>query len=130
MKLLLDTHAFLWMINDDYSHLRGKTATELFLDENNQLFLSMASVWEMAIKVRLGKLDLHQPLAELIPTQTKLNNIELLDIKLEHTLQTLEIPFHHKDPFDRLIIAQSQDENMTLLSVDSNFAEYDIKQIW
>jgi PIN domain nuclease of toxin-antitoxin system len=130
MKLLLDTHAFLWMINDDYAYLRGKNATQLFLDENNTLFLSLASVWEMAIKVKLGKLDLKQPLVDFIPEQLAINDIQLLDIQLPHVLKTMELPFHHRDPFDRLIIAQAQAEEMTLLSVDNIFIAYDIKLIW
>lgn len=67
MKLLLDTHAFLWLINDDYASLRGKAAVDLFLADDSMPFLSLASVWEMAIKIRLGKFDLQQPLAEFIP---------------------------------------------------------------
>lgn len=91
--LLLDTHAFLWLLNDDYDHLRGKTAKNLFLDENNTLFFSLASVWEMAIKISLGKLKINQALADFIPEQLAINNIQLLDIRFEHLLKTMDLPF-------------------------------------
>jgi len=130
MKLLLDTHAFLWLLNDDYDHLRGKTAEKLFLDENNALYFSLASVWEMAIKISLGKLNLNQDLDAFIPEQLAINNIQLLDIRFEHVLKTMELPFHHRDPFDRLIIAQTFIEEMTLLSTDNIFAAYDVRHVW
>ena len=130
MKLLLDTRAFLWLLNDDYEHLRGKTAKKLFLDENNMLFFSLASVWEMAIKIKLGKLNISQGLADFIPEQLATNSIQLLDIRFEHVLKTMDLPFHHRDPFDRLIIAQTFIEEMTLLSVDSIFAAYDVRHVW
>jgi PIN domain nuclease of toxin-antitoxin system len=130
MKLLLDTHAFLWLINDDYAHLRGSKAVELFLANDAQPFLSLASVWEMAIKTRLGKLALEQPLDSFIPQQLQRNQIELLPINFEHILQTLQLPFHHRDPFDRLLIAQAISEEMTLLSADGAFSAYNVKQVW
>ena len=130
MRLLLDTHSLLWMLNDDYGHLRGKTAKQLFLDENNSLFFSLASVWEMAIKIKLGKLDLKQPIADFILEQLAINGIQLLDIQLTHILKTMELPFHHRDPFDRLIIAQSQAEQMILLSADNIFTAYDVELAW
>lgn len=130
MKLLLDTHAFLWLINDDYAHLRGKKAVELFLDNETIPFLSLASVWEMAIKIRLGKFESQQPLADFIPQQLQRNRIELLPIGFEHVLYTMTLPFHHRDPFDRLLIAQASIENMTLLSVDNAFTAYDVACVW
>ncbi len=130
MKLLLDTHAFLWLINDDFAHLRGNKAVELFLANDTQAFLSLASVWEMAIKIRLGKLALQQPLADFIPQQLQRNQMELLPIGFEHILQTLQLPFHHRDPFDRLLIAQAISEEMTLLSADGAFSAYNVKQVW
>ncbi|MEI7869830.1 MAG: type II toxin-antitoxin system VapC family toxin [Candidatus Methylumidiphilus sp.] len=130
MKLLLDTHAFLWLLNDDYASLRGKAAVDLFLADDSMPFLSLASVWEMAIKIRLGKFDLQQPLAEFIPQQLERNQIELLPIGLGHIVQTMALPFHHRDPFDRLLIAQAMVEDMTLLSSDTAFDEYDVKRVW
>lgn len=130
MKLLLDTHAFLWLINDDYAHLRGESAAQLFLDERNSLFFSLASVWELAIKVRLGKIDLVRPFDAFIPEQLMLNRVQLLDISLEHVLKTMALPFHHRDPFDRLIIAQAMFEDMTLLSADAAFPSYEVKLAW
>lgn len=130
MKLLLDTHAFLWLLNDDYDYLRGKAAKQLFLDENNSLFFSLASVWEMPIKVSLGKLDIQQPLADFLLEQLAINNITLLEIDFKHVLKTMELPFHHRDPFDRLLIAQTIIEDMVLLSVDSAFDAYDVGHVW
>ena len=130
MKLLLDTHAFLWLINDDYAHLRGKASVELFLAADTQAFLSLASVWEMAIKIRLGKFELQQPLVDFIPEQLQRNQIELLPIGFEHIVQTMQLPFHHRDPFDRLLIAQAMIEEMTLISVDGAFSDYEVKRVW
>ena len=110
--------------------MRGNKAVELFLANDTQAFLSLASVWEMAIKIRLGKLALQQPLADFIPQQLQRNQMELLPIGFEHILQTLQLPFHHRDPFDRLLIAQAISEEMTLLSADGAFSAYNVKQVW
>lgn len=102
----------------------------MFLDENNSLFFSLASVWEMAIKVSLGKLDIQQPLADFLLEQLAINDITLLEIDFKHVLKTMELPFHHRYPFDRLLIAQTIIEDMVLLSVDSAFDAYDVRHVW
>ena len=103
MKLLLDTHSFIWFIEDNLSlSLRVRTLIE---EPTSEVLLSVASVWEMAIKVSLGRLQLSQPFELFIPHQLLLNDITLLDITLNHTLKIATLPFHHRDPFDRLLIA-------------------------
>ena len=103
MNLLLDTHAFLWFIEG--SERFSATARDLIEDSANQPFLSAASLWEMAIKLSLGRLHLGRPFEELIPKQMRLNGIQLLGIELEHVTPVTTLPFHHRDPFDRLIVA-------------------------
>ncbi len=128
MNILLDTHAFLWFIagSDELSD----KARELIEDENNRIFLSAASLWEMAIKVSLGKLTLSEPFETLIPEQLALNGLEILDITIAHTTQVASLPFHHRDPFDRLIIAQALEEQLPVISVDNAFDEYGVTRIW
>lgn len=105
MRLLLDTHSFLWFIGGNTS--LSPTARMLIEDANNQPMLSMASLWEMAIKLSIGKLSLGQPFETLIPKQMQLNGIELLQIEMAHVVVVAQLPFHHRDPFDRLLIAQA-----------------------
>jgi PIN domain nuclease of toxin-antitoxin system len=128
MKLILDTHAFLWFIMG--SSRLSKKARELMENSNNERLLSIASLWEMAIKVSLGKLTLAAPFEVLIPQQLKLNGIELLNIKMEHTATVAMLPFYHRDPFDRLLIAQCMVERLPLLSADESMDNYPIKRIW
>lgn len=119
MQLLLDTHIFLWFIAGN--PLLSAYARSLIEDLNNDRFLSMASVWEMAIKVSTGKITLAQPLEQLIPYQVQRNKITLLPVELSHVVQVSKMPFHHRDPFDRLIIAQGLTEAMPVISVDAIF---------
>jgi len=128
MNVLLDTHAFIWL--DTNPEKLSKTAMDACQNVDNPLFISMASVWEMQIKVQLGKLDLRIPLAEMLKVQQQENDLIVLGITLEHIYQLQNLPFHHNDPFDRLIIAQSSLENMTLVSADGKFKHYDISVLW
>ncbi|MFH1859672.1 MAG: type II toxin-antitoxin system VapC family toxin [bacterium] len=128
MKLLLDTHSFLWFIGGN-SKL-SSTARTTLEDTFNQLFLSVASLWEMAIKVSLGKLIILQPFEILIPHQLKLNGIKLLEIKVQHVAIVSKLPFHHRDPFDRLLIAQAIAEQMPIISTDTIFDAYTVKRMW
>jgi PIN domain nuclease of toxin-antitoxin system len=102
----------------------------LIEDTFNQPFLSVASLWEMAIKVSLGKLELGQPFESLIPHQLKLNGIDLIEIKIQHTAVVSKLPFHHRDPFDRLLVAQATVEQMPIVSTDTTFDAYTIKRMW
>jgi PIN domain nuclease of toxin-antitoxin system len=128
MKVLLDTHAFIWL--DTQPEKLSKTAMEICQDTDNQLYLSMASIWEMQIKVQLGKLKLKIPLADMLTVQQQENDLNILNIALTHIYQLQALPFHHNDPFDRLIIAQSVLENMTIISVDEKFKAYEASVLW
>lgn len=128
MKLLLDTQAFLWAILED-PHL-SKTAKKLFLSQENQLFISLASIWEMAIKVSIGKLELKQSLQPFLLEQLAQNQISILNIAFRHIMKVTTLSFNHRDPFDRLLIAQAQVENLPVLSNDTVFDSYTIKRIW
>lgn len=128
MNLLLDTHTFLWFVAGDLS--LSQPARLAIEDENNTRYISVASLWEIAIKVSIGKLTLSDPFEILIPEQLAENGIELLDISVEHIALVASLPFHHRDPFDRLIAAQAEVEQMTLVSVDNVFDLYKISRIW
>ena len=128
MKVLLDTHVFIWL--DTQPEKLSNTAMEICQDIDNQLYLSMASVWEMQIKVQLGKLKLKIPLADMLTVQQQENDLNVLNIALTRIYQLQALPFHHNDPFDRLIIAQSVLEDMTLISFDEKFKAYGISVLW
>jgi len=128
MRLLLDTHTFLWFILD--APQLSASAKALIENPANKRLLSMASIWEMAIKTSNGKLTFKQPFEVFIPRHLRLNGIELLAIELPHVMALLDLPFHHRDLFDRLIIAQSMVEQHPLITVDSAFAAYPIQTMW
>jgi PIN domain nuclease of toxin-antitoxin system len=128
MRAILDTNSFLWFIsgNDELSN-----ASKTFIsDLNNELVLSTASLWEIAIKVSIGKLELLQSYEKLIPQQLEENDIGILSITLKHLSKLIDLPFHHRDPFDRLIIAQALMEEIPVISSDGIFSEYPVKLIW
>lgn len=128
MRLLLDTHAFLWWITDD-PRLSEK-AREIMGDGKNQLFLSVASGWEIAIKAKLGKLKVSDDLEHFIPEQVALNAIENLPILLSHVLHVYALPDYHRDPFDRLLISQAQLEELPILTADSQISQYPVEVVW
>ncbi len=125
MRLLLDTHIFIWWADKQES--LSATALSALNDEANELILSVASVWEMQIKLQLGKLKLRLPVEKLIETQVETNDLRILPVALPHVLALDALPFYHKDPFDRLLIAQSIHEDVTLVSVDPEFPAYSVK---
>ena len=127
MKLLLDTHIFLWFIMGSSS--LSVHARDLIEDVENQKFLSVASLWEIAIKSSLGKLILSGPFDTIIPQQLSLNGFELLNIDVNHTAVVATLPFHHRDPFDRLLIAQAMVEKMPIVSVDAAFDAYPVTRL-
>ena len=128
MKLLLDTHTFIWW--DSETARLSPQALALCRDRANTVLLSVASVWEMQIKLQLGKLKLNLPLAEVIESQRQTNNVEVLPVTLTHVLALESLPAHHKDPFDRLLIAQAKIEEAVLVSRDPIFAKYPVKSVW
>ena len=128
MKLLLDTHAFIWW--DGEPNRVSPNALAQCQNRANELWLSVASVWEMQIKLQLGKLRLSLPLAKLIESQQQTNGLQVLPITLAHVLAIEQLPDHHKDPFDRLLIAQANVEGAVLISHDPLFAKYPVKVVW
>jgi len=128
VRLLLDTHAFLWFIGGDTA--LSPYARQLIEDRTNERLLSIASFWEMAIKASLGRLTLTLSFADLVAEHVHGNVIELFEILPPHLDVLTTLPFYHKDPFDRMLIAQSQAENMPILSRDSAFDDYAIRRLW
>jgi len=128
MRLLLDTHTFIWAATLD-EQLSSKAKT-LILDSENELFLSVASIWEMSIKASIGKLILQQPIEQIINEQIHLNGLKILNIESAHALAVASLPWHHRDPFDRLLISQSKLEHMPILGRDRAMDAYDIERRW
>ena len=128
MRLLLDTHSFLWYIEDD--DRLSQTAEQIISDIENEVLLSIGSLWEIAIKYGIGKLSLPCAFGEFISEQLLVNEMEVLPISLPHLATYTELPFHHRDPFDRLLIAQAMAENIPVVSRDSPLQEYSINVIW
>ena len=124
MILLLDSHVFLWWSTQ--SAQLSPTHRAACEDTRNTLLLSVASVWELQIKLQLGKLHLTRPLPSLIARQEANNGLLLLPIELQHIFAPAQLPSHHRDPFDRLLIAQAFSERATVLSVDENFPHYGV----
>lgn len=128
MKLLLDAHALLWFIGNDPQ--LSDTARENIEDPAHEKFVSAVCLWEIALKLSLGKLKLPRPFDEIFPQQLELNGFALLSISCAHLHQLSTLPFHHRDPFDRLLIAQALADDMTIVSCDSEFAKYTAKILW
>jgi PIN domain nuclease of toxin-antitoxin system len=128
VKALLDTHAFIWWANDDPS--LSPTAKSVIADRSNEIFLSAITSWELAIKVSIGKLSLAQPVSSFVDAQIAQYSFQPLTITHVHTYQVETLPLHHKDPFDRLLIAQATIENLILLTCDSEFAPYGVPTLW
>lgn len=125
MRLLLDTQIFIWWDSEPEKLPAG--ILQRCEDEANTLVLSVVSVWEIQIKAQLGKLDLDRPVQEIVCDQEGSNRVELLPIEARHVFGLQQLPFHHKDPFDRLLIAQAIVEGVPVLSVDSLFTQYPIQ---
>ena len=128
MTLLLDTHTFLWFCQDDPA--LSAAAKALIEEPANRKTLSVASCWEIAIKVGLGKLKLGEPSGTYIPNALSRIGFELLPISLAHATGVEMLPLHHKDPFDRLLVAQAVIETMPLVSVDAVFDLYGVTRLW
>ena len=129
MKILIDTAVLLWAASDKIEKLSEK-ALSFFKDENCSLFLSAVTTWEIAIKSHSGKLVLHQDLADFVKNSLNKLSLTPLLITHSHTLETARLPFHHKDPFDRLLVAQAQAEKLSILSPDVELKKYDVEVIW
>jgi PIN domain nuclease of toxin-antitoxin system len=127
MNCLLDTHALLWFLDGD--DRLSATARQIIEDLNNSMWVSIASLWEIAIKLSIGKLQLNQPFDALQDELNK-NLIGLLPLGFEHTRRVSTLPFHHRDPFDRMLIAQAMTENLVVVSRDAVFDAYGISREW
>lgn len=125
MRLLLDTQSFLWFLAGDTR--LSKNARQKIADLDNEVYVSIGSLWEIAIKSSLGKLNLSKPFESFIPEQLEENEIEILHIRLDDLSQLFRFPFHHRDPFDRLIIAQAIIRGMPVVTSDDIFSEYEVK---
>jgi PIN domain nuclease of toxin-antitoxin system len=128
MKVLLDTHVFLWLIIGD--ERLSKKAKQVFLDPQNQIFLSAVSLWEIGIKKSLGKLSLKNGWVKQLEKEMKINTIQVLPIEMTHCDHISKLPFHHRDPFDRMLISQAIAERMAIVTGDSRFSDYGIGCIW
>jgi PIN domain nuclease of toxin-antitoxin system len=128
MKLLLDTHVLIWWSSS--SERLSTNVYNLITDTSNTLIFSIASIWEMQIKVQSGKLHLNLSLPNLIERQKQINDIKILPIELDHIYALEGLQNHHRDPFDRILIAQSIVEEIPLLSVDTVFDSYLVQRIW
>ena len=128
MNYLLDTHTFLWFINADPA--LSASAQTIIEADDNEIFLSVASLWEMAIKISLGRLEVPLPFAEFVQTQMHENNIQLYPIQIAHTGRVVTLPFHHRDPFDRLLIAQSLTDQIPMIGKDAIFDNYGVQRVW
>jgi PIN domain nuclease of toxin-antitoxin system len=126
MAVLLDTHAFLWWVTDD----RRLTRRARHTIGGTDCLLSVASCWEMAIKVSLGKLTVPGAVDRFVQQQLEVNGFNLLPIALEHTGRVAALPFHHRDPFDRLLAAQALSEGLSLVTADPGFRRYGVTRVW
>jgi len=128
VKLLLDTHAFLWWVGDT----RGlsRKARSAIGSGRNECFVSVASGWEIAVKVSLGNLRIESSLDRFLPEQLAANGFQPLAIDLKHTARVATLPFHHRDPFDRLLAAQALEEELAMVTADPVFAKYGVRRVW
>ncbi len=128
MRLLLDTHSLVWFYLGD-PHLSGP-ATAAILDPSNEKWVSPATYWEIAIKIRIGKYVLSQPYEDFWKNAIDANGFQILHVLPRHTAFLTNMPFHHRDPFDRLMIAQAQAESTAIVSADAVIDAYGVKRIW
>jgi PIN domain nuclease of toxin-antitoxin system len=128
MRVLLDTHAFLWWVDDAPTLTRR--AGNVLANPANECWFSLVSCWEMAIKIRLGKLRLPGTIERFIPEHLAANAFRQLSIDFRHVTRVATLPFHHRDPFDRLLAAQALEEDCAIVSADPIFRKYGVKRIW
>lgn len=128
MKVLVDTHVFIWWTSDPHKLSHG--IYNLLTDANKEAILSIVSIWEMQIKLSLGKLRLETALPKIVADEIKHNLFKLLPINLAHIYALSDMPNHHKDPFDRLLIAQAKSEELAIISIDEKFDSYEIEKLW
>ncbi len=128
MRLLLDTSCWLWWLSD--ADKLSKQQLDVIVNRKNQLFLSVATIWELSIKVNNKKLTIPQPLNKLVERECPIDNISIMDIKPIHAIEAGNLILHHKDPFDRMIITQAIIENLTIVTSDVIFQKYDVSVLF
>ncbi len=128
MKLLLDTHVFLWLRSEPQRV--SSRVLSAYQEPSNRIYLSIVSIWEMQIKHQIGKLRLDMPLKDIIEGQCDANTLEIMPLRLNHIFGLQNLPPHHKDPFDRLLIVQSRAESVSLVSSDRMFRQYGVTLFW
>jgi PIN domain nuclease of toxin-antitoxin system len=128
MSILLDTNALIWWFTEPTK--LSAVAREVIERDDSRVCISAAAVWEIAIKVQLGKLRMPAPVGTYLPAKLATEGIEVLPITLTHALQLLELPLHHRDPFDRIMIAQCQTDQLSVVTADRLFATYGVTVIW
>ncbi len=128
MNILLDTHTFLWFI--DGNDKLSLNARALIEDQENAKLVSAASLWEMGLKISIGRLSLAQPFEDLTGRQMEQNGFGLLPVRIAHIARVISLPFHHRDPFDRMLAAQCMVEGLSLVSADSIFDNYSVPRVW
>ena len=128
MKLLLDTHAFLWWVGDDAR--LSAPARAAIADTGSEVWFSAASAWELAIKAGLGRFETDAPLPQFLEEQTRRNGFRVLPVHVSHAAAVATLPPLHRDPFDRLLVAQAQMEKMILVSRDRLVSRYDVAILW
>jgi PIN domain nuclease of toxin-antitoxin system len=128
MKLLLDTHVLIWLVEG--SDNLSQAARQGIDNEDNSLYLSIASLWEITIKMSLGKLQLGISLDRIVDSYILPSGMEIIPIQLNHLLVLRDLPLHHRDPFDRILISQAQAEELTLVSGDRLFLDYSVQILW
>ena len=126
MKVLLDTHTLLWALTDE-SKLSERVRKLL---PQADTWFSVASLWEILIKARIGKMPLPQPTGPFVMSKLQLNGVRLLNVTQDHVLRVESLPDHHRDPFDRMLIAQSLEESLPVVTADRVFARYPVELIW
>ena len=128
MRLLVDTHAMLWWLRDD-SRL-SRRARAILEDGGNELVWSLASSWEIAVKIRAGKLELDRPLERLYAELVTEQGVDLLPVSHDHCARVADLPLHHRDPFDRMLVVQAQHARIPLLTADPKLGAYEVQLLW
>lgn len=128
MKALIDSHAFLWALEGNPR--LGPEARGVLDGGGNELYLSLVSIWELAIKASAGKLDLPQPASRYLEREAAARDVTLLPLRVAYVQQMELLPFYHRDPFDRMLVAQALVEDLVLLTVDRQLARYGVRVIW
>jgi PIN domain nuclease of toxin-antitoxin system len=128
VRILFDTHVFLWAISSD-SRLSLK-ASATFADTETEALLSVATIWEILVKTQRGKLPFPNPAGPYLRDQIQRTSMSILPVALEHVLRIEKLPMHHRDPFDRILIAQAIAESVPIVTADRQFARYDVETIW